>query len=143
MLGSRRAANAFPQAINLPVKLVVGFMPGGGAANTSGALGKMGLSAGAFSKVGDDPNGAFLIRELARAGVDTAGVRVSPADSTPFTFVGIHPDGDRTFITFDCGNTEFAALRVIAAKGAIRVLRGDRLRARISEELDAIGERYA
>ena len=52
-------------------------------------------------------------------------------------------DGDRTFITFDCGNTEFAALRVIAAKGALRVLRGDRLRARIMEELDAIGERYA
>ena len=28
----------------------------------------MGLPAGAFSKVGDDPNGAFLIRELAKAG---------------------------------------------------------------------------
>ncbi len=52
-------------------------------------------------------------------------------------------DADRTIVTFDCGNTEFAALRVIAAKGAIRVLRGDRLRARIGEELDAIAERYA
>jgi proteasome accessory factor B len=52
-------------------------------------------------------------------------------------------DGERTLITFDCGNTEFAALRVIAAKGAIRVLRGERLRARIADELDAIGARYA
>lgn len=52
-------------------------------------------------------------------------------------------DADRTLITFDCANLEFATLRVLAAKGAIEVLRGDRLRARIAEELDAIGGRYA
>lgn len=51
-------------------------------------------------------------------------------------------DGDRTLITFDCTNPEFAAMRVLAAKGAIKVTRGDRLRARIAAELDAIGARY-
>jgi proteasome accessory factor B len=51
-------------------------------------------------------------------------------------------DGDRTLVTFDCGNLEFAATRVLAAKGAIRVVRGDRLRARIHEELDAIAALY-
>jgi proteasome accessory factor B len=51
-------------------------------------------------------------------------------------------DGDRTFVTFDCGNPEFAASRVLAAKGAIRVARGDRLRARIADELAAIATRY-
>ncbi|HEY1558046.1 MAG TPA: WYL domain-containing protein [Kofleriaceae bacterium] len=51
-------------------------------------------------------------------------------------------DHNLTFITFDCTNPEFAATRVLAAKGAIRVLRGDKLRARIAAELDAIGERY-
>jgi proteasome accessory factor B len=50
---------------------------------------------------------------------------------------------DRTLITFDCSNPEFAASRVLAAKGAIQVLRGDRLRARIADELDAIATRYA
>ena len=45
-------------------------------------------------------------------------------------------------ITFDCTNPEFAASRVLAAKGAIRVMRGDRLRARIAAELDAIAARY-
>jgi proteasome accessory factor B len=49
---------------------------------------------------------------------------------------------ERTLVTFDCANLEFAASRVIAAKGAIRVLRGDRLRARIHEELDAIAKQY-
>ena len=51
-------------------------------------------------------------------------------------------DGERTLITFDCTNPEFAAMRVLAAKGAIQVTRGDKLRARIAAELDAIGARY-
>jgi len=51
-------------------------------------------------------------------------------------------DGDRMLITFDCTNPEFAAMRVLAAKGAIHVTRGDKLRARIADELSAIGARY-
>ena len=45
-------------------------------------------------------------------------------------------DGDRTLITFDCANPEFAATRVLAAKGAIQrrarrpAARADRRRAR-------------
>jgi proteasome accessory factor B len=51
-------------------------------------------------------------------------------------------DSERTLVTFDCANLGFAAMRVIAAKGAIRVLRGERLRERVSEELAAIAARY-
>jgi proteasome accessory factor B len=51
-------------------------------------------------------------------------------------------DGDRTLVTFDCGNFEFAATRILAAKGAIRLQRGHRLRARIHDELDAIAAHY-
>jgi len=51
-------------------------------------------------------------------------------------------DGSRTLVTFDCGNPEFATVRVLAAKGAIEVIRGERLRARIADELVAIGELY-
>src|SRR5687767_7789563 len=51
-------------------------------------------------------------------------------------------DGDRTLITFDCTNPEFAVSRVLQAKGAIEVTRGDKLRARIADELDAIAARY-
>jgi proteasome accessory factor B len=50
--------------------------------------------------------------------------------------------GDRTFVTFDCSNLEFAATRILAAKGAIKILRGDRLRAKIVDELDAIDTHY-
>ncbi|MBC7975989.1 MAG: WYL domain-containing protein [Myxococcales bacterium] len=52
-------------------------------------------------------------------------------------------DGDCTLVTFDCGNFEFAATRVLAAKGAIRLARGERLRARIHDELGAIEAHYA
>jgi sugar/nucleoside kinase (ribokinase family) len=76
----------------------VRFAAGGGAANTGSALAKMGIDVGVFSKVGDDANGAFLRHELAACGVDTRGICVSPTETTPFTFVGIHPDGDRSFI---------------------------------------------
>jgi proteasome accessory factor B len=51
-------------------------------------------------------------------------------------------DPGLTLITFDCANPEFATSRVLGAKGALQVTRGDRLRARIAAELDAIEERY-
>ncbi|HSD87975.1 MAG TPA: WYL domain-containing protein [Kofleriaceae bacterium] len=52
-------------------------------------------------------------------------------------------DADRTLITFDCTNPEFAVSRILASKGAIQVTRGDKLRARIAAELDAIADRYS
>jgi proteasome accessory factor B len=51
-------------------------------------------------------------------------------------------DGEHMLITFDCGNFEFAATRILAAKGAIKIVRGERLRARIAEELAAIEAHY-
>ena len=81
--------------------------PGGGAANTPSALARMGQAVTSFSKVGDDPNGRFILQELQKVGVDTSGVSVSAKDSTPFTFVGIHNDGDRTFIHTPGANVTF------------------------------------
>ena len=84
------------------------IMPGGGAANTPSALARMGLPVTSFSKVGDDFNGQFIRGELAKLGVDTSGICVSARDATPFTFVGIHGDGDRTFIHTPGANITFS-----------------------------------
>jgi sugar/nucleoside kinase (ribokinase family) len=84
------------------------LMPGGGAANTAMALAKMGMAAGIFAKLGDDFAGRFLMEEIARSGVETGGIRLSTTDTTPFTFVGIHEDGDRTFIHTPGANLTFA-----------------------------------
>ena len=85
------------------------FLPGGGAANTSSALAQMGVDTAIFSKVGGDMSGAFLLQELGKQGADVSHVRVSKRETTPFTFVGIHPDGDRSFIHTPGCNLTFAA----------------------------------
>lgn len=97
-----------PGRVTQVVTKTVRFAAGGGAANTGGALGRLGVDTGVFSKVGDDVNGAFLLRELESVGVDTRGVRVTPGENTPFTFVGIHPDGERTFIHTPGTNLTFS-----------------------------------
>lgn len=51
--------------------------------------------------------------------------------------------GASVMITFPCGNPEFAVSRVLAAKGAIAVRKGERLRMRLADELAAIAARYA
>lgn len=83
------------------------FLAGGGAANTSSALGQLGVPVEVFSKIGADPNGLFLRSELARRGVGVSGLREDPQSSTPFTFVGIHPAGDRSFIHTPGANLSF------------------------------------
>lgn len=98
----------------------VRIMPGGGAANTTSALARMGLQVGVFSKVGDDLTGEFIRRELGKLGVDTTGIQVSARDTTPMTYVGIHADGDRTFIHTPGANAtlswnDFNIDRVLAA----------------------------
>ena len=97
-----------PGRVSQVVTKSLRFAAGGGAANTGGALAKMGVPVGVFSKVGNDANGAFLLRELGGCGVDTAGIRVAENETTPFTFVGIHPDGDRTFIHTPGSNLTFS-----------------------------------
>jgi proteasome accessory factor B len=59
------------------------------------------------------------------------------------TGADLRHEGDRIFIRFPCGNSEFAVSRVLASKGAITVQQGDRLRQRIADELTAISGRYA
>ncbi|HUU58677.1 MAG TPA: carbohydrate kinase family protein [Phycisphaerae bacterium] len=83
------------------------FLPGGGAANSASALAQMGLPVKIFSRVGDDPNGAFILERLRACGADTGGVGVGRGETTPFTYVGIHPDGDRTFIHTPGANRTF------------------------------------
>jgi proteasome accessory factor B len=45
-------------------------------------------------------------------------------------------------LRFPCGNADFAVSRILAAKGALRVLAGDRLLQRLRDELAAVADRY-
>jgi predicted DNA-binding transcriptional regulator YafY len=51
------------------------------------------------------------------------------------------PDG-AVRLRFACGNPDFAVSRILAAKGAIRVLSGPRLLNRLHSELASVAEQY-
>lgn len=67
---------------------------GGSAANVSVAAARHGRRVALVSRVGDDPFGRYLHRELDRLGVDRSGVAVDPQLKTPLTFCEIFPPDD-------------------------------------------------
>lgn len=67
---------------------------GGSAANVTVAAARHGHNAGLVSRVGNDPFGRYLLRELERLGVSTGGVATDPTLKTPITFCEIFPPDD-------------------------------------------------
>ncbi|HYU16459.1 MAG TPA: WYL domain-containing protein [Candidatus Acidoferrum sp.] len=66
---------------------------------------------------------------------------VANEDFGPDAARGEGPDGS-VRMRFSCGNADFALSRIMAAKGAIRVVSGPRLLQRLRDELDAVTEHY-
>lgn len=67
---------------------------GGSAANVSVAAAKYGHKSALISRVGDDPFGRYLLRELDRLGVDPRDVKTDQQYKTPITFCEIFPPDD-------------------------------------------------
>jgi sugar/nucleoside kinase (ribokinase family) len=72
--------------------------PGGGAANMAQNLALLDSTVQLFSKTGIDPDGDFLFKSFAGAGVDTSYVKRDPAFPTSHTIVCVHAGGERTFL---------------------------------------------
>jgi 5-dehydro-2-deoxygluconokinase len=67
---------------------------GGSAANVAVASARHGRRTVLISRVGADPFGRYLLRELGRLGVDSGSVSVDPGLKTPITFCEIFPPDD-------------------------------------------------
>jgi 5-dehydro-2-deoxygluconokinase len=67
---------------------------GGSAANVAVAAARHGRRSALVSRVGDDPFGRYLTRELERLGVDARFVPTDPVLKTPITFCEIFPPDD-------------------------------------------------
>jgi len=67
---------------------------GGSAANVTVAAARHGHDSALIARVGDDPFGRYLLRELDRLGVDNRFVPVDPVLKTPVTFCEIFPPDD-------------------------------------------------
>jgi len=52
------------------------------------------------------------------------------------------PEGEGTIVHYTCANPEFAVSKILAAKGAIVIRKGDALRRRLADELAAVAARY-
>ena len=73
---------------------------GGCANNTATALARLGFKAAVIGKVGQDGFGDFVLQRLRSEGVDVRGIRRDDQVNTSFTFVMIHPEGERAFFHY-------------------------------------------
>lgn len=69
---------------------------GGCAANCAVTLARMGVDSRVITKVGDDILGQFVMDRMRSLGIDVSGV--VRGKTTPFTFVCVQEDGQRSFI---------------------------------------------
>jgi len=83
----------------------LGRSGGGSAANTAFALAKMGFRTGFLGRLGDDPEGDFVLRSL--EGVDTS--LVGREGRTGVCVVVLTPDGERSTVLFPGANDLFRA----------------------------------
>ncbi len=83
--------------------------PGGCAANSAIALGRLGVPAAVCGRVGDDIFGELVVRELGGRGVDTRAVAVSAATGTSKTVIVPVKGEDRRFIHTFGANAAFTA----------------------------------
>jgi sugar/nucleoside kinase (ribokinase family) len=72
--------------------------PGGGAANMVQNLALLDVRVQLFAKTGIDPEGDFLFKTFAEAGVDISCVKRDPVLPTSHTIVCVHAGGERTFL---------------------------------------------
>lgn len=75
---------------------------GGNAVNVAVHLQRSGCQAAYLGAVGDDPDGAQILSDLRREGVDTSRVKVLPTH-TACTHIQLTPAGDRQFVYEDLG----------------------------------------
>jgi ribokinase len=80
--------------------------PGGSAANTIFALGKLGHSAGFFGAVGDDAEGEMIILSLKEANVDTSQIKIKDNIRTGLVIGLVDVKGERAlYIAPGANNT--------------------------------------
>jgi len=73
---------------------------GGCAVNAATALARLGMPVEVVGKIGPDPFGDFLLRELESRGIGTQGVSRDAEIGTSATMVMVDPDGERRFVHY-------------------------------------------
>jgi ribokinase len=101
--------------------------PGGKGANIAAAVARAGCPVRMIGAVGEDREGAELVAELRRGGVDVGEVEVVAGTATGVAFVTVTPDGENSIIVAGGANRSLVADRIVrivetSAPGTIVVL---------------------
>ena len=95
-----RPLRAVPDSGRLALVDDMGLYTGGCATNTATALARLGVPVEVVGKVGADPLGDFILRELGQRGIGSRGVLRDPSAGTSATMVMVEPDGERRFVHY-------------------------------------------
>jgi len=87
---------------------MVGWLPGGPAANFACAASRLGLRVSSLSNVGDDEGGQLIIDDFQRYGVDTSLMQVRHQAESPFTVILIDPTGEKAIVVVPTLNNQFS-----------------------------------
>lgn len=97
--GQARPADAFHFDFGDKVRLKeVVECYGGGAANVSVGLSRLGLQTGILTLVGDDTWGERILANLKRERVDSDGISVIEGEVSPFSIILLAPNGERVVL---------------------------------------------
>ncbi|UCE73371.1 MAG: carbohydrate kinase family protein [Methanomassiliicoccales archaeon] len=82
--------------------------PGGSAANTIYALGKLNMSAGFIGAVGSDGEGEKVLRSLSQVGIDTSHIKIKAKVKTGLVIGFVDPKGERALYISPGANNLFS-----------------------------------
>ena len=89
--------NRYPEKGKITVFDKMALSIGGPAAASAVTIARMGAGASLVGRIGRDELGDFFLKYVDESGVDTSHMVRDNTASTPFTFVAVSSDGDRTF----------------------------------------------
>ena len=96
------------------------LFPGGKGANQAIAAARLGAEVTMFGRVGEDPFGEELVKNLRDNGVDTSRVETLSGAPTGSAFITVTPDGENTIIVSPGANRSFGPEVIEAANEDLR-----------------------
>jgi sugar/nucleoside kinase (ribokinase family) len=122
---AEKVIDRYPALDHLAMIEGISLSTGGPALNMAVDLRQLGVTfpVGLIGAVGDDAHGAFILKECARLGVGTAGIRELPGAVTSFNDIMVERDGGRrTMFLHNGANALFDGAGVELPPGAARIL---------------------
>jgi ribokinase len=96
------------------------LFPGGKGANQAVAAARLGAEVAMFGRVGEDPFGEELVKNLRDNGVNTSRVETLSGAPTGSAFITVTPDGENTIIVSPGANRSFGPEEIGAVNEELR-----------------------